>query len=398
MRTIELIPLPLEIGDGYFKRICEINRFSGDNKESTKEFWIRVEHQVPEGFDETDCSAYLLAMIFDAMAENRNIVIRGAVDRALLMNLTEFMAAWSVWLPDSYSFVDIKVDLVIEKTPVNNKAVCAYSGGVDATFTVNRHVNKTFGFASLDLSAAVLVHGFDIDLDNTSDFDIAFERCKQTLKDVGIPLIKMSTNYRKISPISWEHSVAALISSALSSVESLGSYGLIASSEPYDALVLPWGTSPMTEHLLSSSSFRIIHDGADNNRTEKVSKLAQWPQGVKDLRVCWEGENNQQNCGKCEKCVRTKLNFLASGQEIPDIFDKPGIEMISNTILRTDMSVSEWGTLVATAKSNKVDAPWVKEARKLIFKSKVLNKVLPGDGKLRYKVRRLLIALGIHKA
>ena len=50
-------------------------------------------------------------------------------------------------------------------------------------------------------------------------------------------------------------------------------YGLIGSSEPYDALVIPWGSSPITDYLLSGDRLSIVHDGAGFSRTDKVAEV-----------------------------------------------------------------------------------------------------------------------------
>ena len=62
-------------------------------------------------------------------------------------------------------------------------------------------------------------------------------------------------------------------------------------------------------------------DGAVCNRTEKVAWLSQHAEECTDnLRVCWQGPELDRNCGFCEKCIRTKLNFWASGNAIPAAF------------------------------------------------------------------------------
>jgi hypothetical protein len=61
----------------------------------------------------------------------------------------------------------------------------------------------------------------------------------------------------------------------------------------------------------------VRHDGAGRSRTEKVAYLATWEQGMPLLRVCWEGRVPDGNCGRCEKCVRTRLNFHIAGVESP---------------------------------------------------------------------------------
>ncbi len=100
------------------------------------------------------------------------------------------------------------------------------------------------------------------------------------------------------------------------------SEGLIPSSLPYHALVLPWGSNPLTDPLLSIRTFAIVHDGAAFTRAEKVKQIAHWRQALQNLRVCWEGDRKDGNCGHCEKCIQTILNFRAVGLGLPPCFDQ----------------------------------------------------------------------------
>jgi hypothetical protein len=43
--------------------------------------------------------------------------------------------------------------------------------------------------------------------------------------------------------------------------------------------------------------------------------LASWPTALAALRVCPAGPRNGGNCGRCEKCLRTRLELLAVGVE-----------------------------------------------------------------------------------
>ena len=38
------------------------------------------------------------------------------------------------------------------------------------------------------------------------------------------------------------------------------------------------------------------------------------------VRVCWAGESLDRNCGQCEKCLRTMLNFWAVALPVPAAF------------------------------------------------------------------------------
>src|SRR5690606_33413134 len=92
--------------------------------------------------------------------------------------------------------------------------------------------------------------------------------------------------------------------------------------EDYAHLRLPWASNPITNGLMSGGSFAIHTEGGGFTRTARVGYLSQSPDIASQLRVCWEGQAGGRNCGACEKCVRTKLNFMANGVE-PLCFDRP---------------------------------------------------------------------------
>jgi hypothetical protein len=150
-------------------------------------------------------------------------------------------------------------------------------------------------------------------------------RSQKALDDVGVKLIPVKTNFRNISKVDWIHSFSCALVAALGNYKMTAGTVLIGSNEPYNSLVMAVGSSPITDHLLSSDDLTVIHDGASHSRTEKVQEIQMWKAGMENLRVCWDGELKDRNCGVCEKCLRTKLNFLALKAPIPSSFPKSDI-------------------------------------------------------------------------
>jgi hypothetical protein len=76
----------------------------------------------------------------------------------------------------------------------------------------------------------------------------------------------------------------------------------------------------MLDHLLGTDSMQIIHDGASASRVAKTIAIANWPVAHSRLRVCFRGAsyNSQrqvfENCGHCEKCLRTMIPLDIVGQ------------------------------------------------------------------------------------
>jgi hypothetical protein len=85
---------------------------------------------------------------------------------------------------------------------------------------------------------------------------------------------------------------------------------------------VPMGSHPATDGLFSSQRIRVIHDGGRFSRLDKVRDLVNWPTALAALRVCPAHPESGVNCGKCEKCLRTRLELLAAGIEETSAFGR----------------------------------------------------------------------------
>ena len=368
MKYIEIKPLEHKIANGNLIRRCKITRTDNGFIVNQTELWFEFDASITPPAD-TDCDSYLLAVIMLAMRENRNIYIRGDVSKSLLSNLIEYQAAWHKWLPKTYTPIHITVESVKDDVAVVPGAICAFSGGVDATFSVWRHSQNKYSHRSQTIKLCTIVHGFDIPLDNETAFHSASQRAQKTLGDIDLPLIPIRTNYRDVIKVNWEHVFSCALVATLNNLKAVAGTCIIGSSEPYDSLVIPWGSSPITDHLLGSNAFNVIHDGASHSRTEKVAEISAWKLGSNHLRVCWQGDLKDRNCGQCEKCLRTKLNFLATGHSIPKCFPESNLLQDLETItLKNDAVRAEWKQIYEYARSKGIDAPWVQKVHKVLTK------------------------------
>lgn len=345
--------------------------------------------------EEKDCDSYLLAVIMDAMAEGRDIVVNGSVSLGLLGNLVEYQSAWNKWLPETYSIIDIKVDSVRENERPVSGAICAFSGGVDSMFSVWRHSQGKNSYRSKNIKLCTLVHGFDIPLQNTAAFSNVTQRAITTLDDIGIEIMPIKTNYREISCANWEYAHATALVATLANFKSVAGTCIVGSTYPYNYLTIPWGSTPIVDFLLSSDDFVVIHDGASHTRTEKVDMISEWKEGIENLRVCWEGDLKDSNCGKCEKCVRTKLNFLAIGRPLPNCFDKDDDARIDfkSIVLKHDGVRGDWKQIIDYANRNGIKDAWVQEAKKVIKRKPKIDLFFP-KGSIRRLIVKNIIGIG----
>jgi hypothetical protein len=342
-------------------RRCRIERRDGQRAISSEVLWYSLATS-PGLPAEGDGEPYLLACLMLAMAEGRSLFVHGEVSRTLLSNLTEFRDAWCCWLPGEYQPIDFESDAILDFAPLTSRdAAVAFTGGVDSTFSVWRHVHAQTGHRAYRIRRPVLVHGFDIALADEASFATAEQAAERTLSDVGLPLLAVRTNFQAVVRVNWEHVHAAALVSAMHFCKEECGVALVGSTEPYSSLVTAWGSNPTTDHLLSSASMEMVHDGAAFTRVEKVAAIADWRAGCDDLRVCWQGDHRGRNCGRCEKCQRTKFDFLCNRLPVPDCLPQEiDHDLLRSTAITSPITLSEWGQILATAKRNGLDEKWMR--------------------------------------
>jgi hypothetical protein len=310
---------------------------------------------------------FVLGTIFLLMQIGGDVHVHGQVSPSLLRNLNEFQAAWKAMKPD-LTCVDIRADLEREVVPApdRDRAILTFSGGVDSCFTAYRHTRADGTRFQRNLSAGVMVHGFDIPLSDMEAFAAAAARSERMLKSLGLELITIATNYREIDA-DWTCSHGAAIASCLHLFSTSFAEGLIGQTFTYGELrYITEGVNALTDPLLSSDFFRIVPDGAAYKRSEKILTLSGWNEFLTDLRVCWEGPQKDRNCCACEKCMRNILTFRALGLGLPACFEHDIDDLQVRTLRLGDPFRADirYGGLIKLADARGVTGPWLDILRK----------------------------------
>jgi hypothetical protein len=171
------------------------------------------------------------------------------------------------------------------------------------------------------ISEALFIHGFDIgkrarDPEN-GRYRAALARLEPVAAETGLHLVACRTNLRHLPSKDgfWanRHNGAALASVGHAALR--GPAFLFIGGTYHVATPVPVGSHPTVDGLFSSQRLTIIHDGSRFCRLEKVRDLAAWPTALAALRVCPESRGGRANCGRCEKCLRTRLELLVAGVE-----------------------------------------------------------------------------------
>jgi hypothetical protein len=273
--------------------------------------------------DDISCNpnAFIVGCLLPAMHYGeKRIKIEEEICPFLNEGLKTAMGIIRHWSDESYRPLSIEAKKAHPSPYLNQKrhAALFMSGGIDslAALRLNRlNYPKTHPGAIKD---CLLVHGFDIGgvVERGMKYPV-FDRAKAALshlvKDANVNLIPVYTNIRHLCDnrdLWLEKFFGAVLAAVAHAFVSRLNMVFIASS--YDITHLhPCGSHPLLDPVYSSYNLRIVHRDLELSRMEKLQIVASWDAAFQHLRVCLANVPDRLNCGRCEKCVRTMLEFLA---------------------------------------------------------------------------------------
>lgn len=269
---------------------------------------------VPKGFHDnlsTSGNPWLATLLPLACKIGEPLFIEGSIDQVLYESHRELMEWWQFWFPDM-NVIPVHAS-TIEPYRRNKPGRTAqfFSGGVDSFFTLIRHADSTEPVQVEDL---LIGWGFDIPLNDQDSFDRIRTTLEAAAASLDKRLIPFSSNIRetRFRSLPWGtigHGNAMAAVALL--LEGVYNRVLIPSTDGYRETG-PWGSHASIDHFYSSSTMRIIHDGAAFSRFQKTELVSTSSPALSALRVCWRSQSDE-NCGKCEKCIRTMIALELCG-------------------------------------------------------------------------------------
>jgi len=262
-----------------------------------------------------------------AARRGQDLVVHGPMSRGGLYNMGQLAALRHALSPERYPRVvavePARVVDVARPEDEPERAVAGLSGGLDSTFTAVRHARGLVGDARWTLDALVIVLGFDLPLHRPDRFEELRRRLAPLADALGLPLHVAATNSAALGGQAWPQSAMPLIGAVLSLFGARCGVGIVSAGAPHGIPRFGISHPPLLDALASNDWFRLVTDGGGHGRTDKIEALRDEPHALAAMKVCWQGPDPARNCGRCEKCVMTRLNFLAAGIPDPPCFDEP---------------------------------------------------------------------------
>lgn len=364
------MPKPLKINTPEITREPETVTvaFDLDLAGGVAQFSYRIKDATvqPQKLGEALVSASLLL----AMTEGRDIECEIPLSREFLANNRKFQTIYSRWFPES---TPVKITAPareipnLEPTPpwlpAERGAAVMFSGGVDSFHTALEFQDE--------IQTAIYIHGFDTKLEDATYREEISKHLQAAAADLGMRLIEVECNSRDHTDpvIFWGHCHMAMINSTAHLLSENFERLYIPSSYAYDQLE-PWGSHPLTDPLWATGDLHIIHHGNSFTRPSKVAAIADSKIARKHLRVCWQNIDEAYNCGECEKCIRTMINFKISGKldefqhlfakelHVPDLLPHVCIEKPSHLVFLENN--------VAEARARNVDPDFLAQLEEIV--------------------------------
>jgi hypothetical protein len=287
------------------RRLAARVRFERGTREE-HDVWV----EVPESGLALTPSAdvFLAAALLPAMRGEERLLIEGEVCPRLLGSCAQIQDLFAAWVPGARP-VAIECAVRSGRALAPNRGVGSFfSAGVDSFHTLLKNVET--------ITHLILIDGFDKKLIGSESLRReARAAAERVASGLGKQLWVVASNARVFVPtvVPWGgYHGAVLASVALALAGSLHTVRIPASYTYHQ--LQPWGSHPLLDPLWSTRELRIVHDGAEATRTQKLldwichSELA-----LENLRVCL-APGDAYNCGRCEKCVRTMIPLELAGK------------------------------------------------------------------------------------
>ena len=241
------------------------------------------------------------------MVTGSPLEVNGSISVRLLDAIPHIQDVFSCWYPH---YQHIQLASVLPKTAnkqgTRGRTALFFSGGLDCWYSLIKHKEE--------ITDLIFIWGYDIPLENTCLFEKTLSSQQKVARGMDKHLIVIRTNMRSFTDqfVRWNNifgtglaGIAHLLSPEIGKI-------YLAGGQSYKR-IWPAGSHLLVDPYWSSEDIEIIYDAAELSRVEKARVVGENDLAMQTLRVCWANPDNDYNCGRCEKCLRTMVNLQVAG-------------------------------------------------------------------------------------
>lgn len=287
--------------------------------------WFSVDECYKDYLCYERSDAYVIAVLNYAMRNNHDIICETPITEDLYYNIDKYLIDALCKYNKNFYRTKITAPIATEKLPNAGAVGTGISCGVDSLHALSSQTNQKFkkhnithlcfnnvgshgeGDRAKQLFAARMAnpkkfadeHGFKFVLSNSNLMDVIPQNHYKTHTYSSMfPVYCMQKLYHIYYYASAGYSYSDFHLEDIP-IDCCGSYEILS---------LP---------VFSTHQLRVYSEGEGMNRMEKLQDIVKYTPSYKYLNVCLK---DGDNCGTCEKCVRTILGLYAIGKL--DLYNK----------------------------------------------------------------------------
>ena len=287
-----------------------------------------------------------------AIKNRSHVVVNGRVTQCCWKNTRELIDLYSTWLPDLVGTFDVSCAEVIEDAqarPTGKNAVQAVSGGIDSTYALITTQEKHA------LTHGLTIHGADYGVDETTAFAGLKQHTSRICEVAGIDLITVTTDFRRLI-FNWGmgHMLNLAMVCHILGPEFRTAVVAADNTPVQDIIRCPHGNCAEISRRLGGGGLAIHYEGYDAIRLEKLRAIVEDGRYLEHISICNKERSSgqNQNCGKCPKCLQTRIALQLVGgspdglfSEYPDIVPALGKIQLKKRARAARGAVLRWGEL-----------------------------------------------------
>ncbi|MCC7139476.1 MAG: hypothetical protein IT460_13725 [Planctomycetes bacterium] len=282
--------------------------------------------------------AFLVALAPVALAAGeRRLALEATVDPVALEGARRAVAQLRAW-DARLAPLALEAASTAPRAPRRGRRSALFlSGGVDSLSLLRRNRLDVAVGAPGAFEDGVFVFGlgsFDLEGDaphpaRLRAFQAQRARLERLARTTSLGLVAVRTNLRTFHP-SWaawrDLGFGAALAAVAHALPSRWTDVAVASGGVRGAMP-PHASHPALDPCWSSGAVAIVHGEPGRARMDKLRDVAAWDEALDALQVCLHHDvpppDGRANCGRCEKCLRTRLGLLALGR-LPRATTLPG--------------------------------------------------------------------------
>lgn len=269
------------------------------------------------------CIPFIADMLPFVYALNAELIL-DEIDSQLLSSIDELRQGYQKMIPTWKMEGKVSYNKIVKNEYTQATNALLFSGGIDAMNSLIMNNNIVTDLIS--------IWGSDIKYENEDGWAKTFASIQDIASKFNKKIHVIRSNFRSfinekkldevvktVGDSRWhgfQHGVALI--GQVAPLSYIYGYKAVFIASSFTREFNPiCASNPLTDNAFFYGSTKTIHDGFEFDRSDKVFNICDFLEKYNErvkLHVCWESQSGQ-NCGCCEKCIRSYLNCLSVNKD-----------------------------------------------------------------------------------